>query len=376
MKKLGINLIFIVFIMLIIINKVYQEQVSLALNTETLYLEDYDIVEKSVIKESIISYLYKDKNNRYLSKIYDYKSKEEMNIEDLVKEEYIDEYYQKINELIYLKYPKFIADILINNRGSNAYLFKDNEVIIYFNDYEIEIDEVLYLKVNYNEIYKYLNITVSLDKEYQNESGYDYQKDKKTVAFTFDDSPNEGKTDVLVDILKENYAHATFFMVGEKMETNNFLVELVYKSGNEIGSHTYRHQNLKRLTPEEIKTDYEKVNNIYNEITHDTIKLFRPPYGSIKDESLGLLNVSYILWNIDTLDWKIRNKDYIINNVLDNIQDGDIILFHDSYESTIQAVKELLPLLYLKGYQVVSVSELAQLKNQPLEVGVKYNNFK
>ena len=162
-------------------------------------------------------------------------------------------------------------------------------------------------------------------------------------------------------------------MVGEKIESNKKLVSMVYHSPNEIGSHTYNHKNLKRMTALEIEEDYNKFNNLYNQITDDNIKLFRPPYGIINKNYNG--NVSYILWNVDTLDWKYRSCDYIVNTVLNNIKDGDIILFHDTYESTISAIEELLPILYRKGYQVVSVSKLAELKNKTLEIGKVYHSL-
>lgn len=355
--------------------KYYTEKSILAFNNESYYIENYSLVDQNIFKESFINYLYKNNNeNKYLSKIYDYNTKKELKITDLIKEESIEDYFNKINELLYLKYPYYIADELIKNYGSNSYIFKDNELIIYFNDYNIDIDELLLLHVNYNEIYKYLNFTVSLDHEYQNESGYDYKKDKKTVSFTFDDSPNKNKTNRLVEILDNNYATATFFMVGEQMEYNKDLVSMVYNSHNEIGSHTYNHKNLKRMTLEEIENDYKKVNDLYFSITGDTIKLFRPPYGIINKNYQS--STAYILWSVDTLDWKYRSSDYIINKVLDTIQDGDIILFHDKYNSTITAVEELLPILYKKGFQVVSVSKLAELKNKTIETNNIYHNIK
>lgn len=370
-----LEILFIIILLFMGTKKYYTEKSILAFNNESYYIENYSLVDQNIFKESFINYLYKNNNeNKYLSKIYDYNTKKELNITDLIKEESIEDYYNKINELLYLKYPYYIADELIKNYGTNSYIFKDNELIIYFNDYNIDIDELLLLHVNYNEIYKYLNFTVSLDHEYQNESGYDYKKDKKTVSFTFDDSPNKNKTNRLVEILDNNYATATFFMVGEQMEYNKDLVSMVYNSHNEIGSHTYNHKNLKRMTLEEIENDYKKVNDLYFSITGDTIKLFRPPYGIINKNYQS--STAYILWSVDTLDWKYRSSDYIINKVLDTIQDGDIILFHDKYNSTITAVEELLPILYKKGFQVVSVSKLAELKNKTIETNNIYHNIK
>ena len=367
------ELIFILTLLLLGLNKFYNETCELAMSTTSSYIEGYEIVDKHIFKESFINYLYKNSNNDYISKIYSYDTKEELNITDLINGDYIEDYNNKIRELIYLKYPKFIGDILSKLDGKNSYIFKDNELIIYFNDYNINTDLILFLKVNYNEIYKYLNFTVNLSSKYKNESGYDYDSNKKSVAFTFDDSPNIGKTNRLISILKDNYATSTFFMVGEKMELNKELVSLVNSSPNEIGSHSYSHQNLNKLDTEKIKEDYLKVNSIYKDITNKELKLFRPPYGINKD-TYG--NTSVILWSLDTLDWKIRNSDYIVNTVLNNISDGDIVLFHDSYNTTIDAVEKLLPILYKKGYQIVSVSTLAKLKNTTLNNNQVYHSFK
>lgn len=367
------ELIFILTLLLLGLNKFYNETCELAMSTTSSYIEGYEIVDKHIFKESFINYLYKNSDNDYISKIYSYDTKEELNITDLINGDFIEDYNNKIRELIYFKYPKFIGDILSKLDGKNSYIFKDNELIIYFNDYNIDTDLILFLKVNYNEIYRYLNFTVNLSSEYKNESGYDYDSNKKSVAFTFDDSPNIGKTNRLINILKDNYATSTFFMIGEKMELNKDLVSLVNSSPNEIGSHTYSHQNLNKLDTEEIKEDYLKVNSIYKDITNKELKLFRPPYGINKD-TYG--NTSVILWSLDTLDWKIRNSDYIVNTVLNNISDGDIVLFHDSYNTTIDAVERLLPILYKKGYQIVSVSALAKLKNTTLNNNQVYHSFK
>jgi len=81
------------------------------------------------------------------------------------------------------------------------------------------------------------------------------------------------------------------------------------------------------------------------------------------------------MWSLDTNDWKNKNSDYLVNYVVNNVKDGDIILFHDSYDSTVDAIEELLPILYSKGYQVMSVSELAKIKGKILENGKVYNKF-
>ena len=232
------------------------------------------------------------------------------------------------------------------------------------------------MKVNYNEIKDYINFNVLLDNEYKNESGYDYTTLKKSVAFTFDDSPNLNKTNKILKFLADHHFHSTFFIVGEKAVNNKDILISIKNSGNEIGSHSYSHHNMAKMTNEEIIEDYKKMNEIYYSLFHDDLKYTRPPYGIIKNSQLNIVNTSYILWSLDTNDWKHRNSDYIVNYVLDNIKDGDIILFHDTYQSTVVAIEKLLPLLYSKGYQVMSISELFNLKGINIESNKIYHDAK
>ena len=340
-------------------------------------LESYVMVEKNIIDKSFVSILYKNEDNDYLSKIYDYDSNEEININDLIKKEKINDYNLKIEELLYLKYPKFIVEEFLKDDTKKSYILRDRELVIYFNNVNLdyEIDEIFYLKVNYNEIKDYLEFTVILDNDYENESGYDYTNSKKMIALTFDDSPNKGKTNKILSLLNDFHFHATFFVVGEKCEYNEDLLISIKNSGNEIGSHTYKHQNLNKLSDEEFIDDYYKVNEIYKRLFKEDLKLLRPPYGIYKNSQLGLLDVSFIMWSLDTNDWRYKNSDYLVDYVISNVKDGDIILFHDSYESTVLAIEKLLPLLYSKGYQVVSVSELASLKGIDLEDNQVYHKF-
>jgi len=334
------------------------------------------LVEKNVVDKSIVSYLYKDDDNNYMDKIYDYYSKEELEIERLIKEDKQEEYNNKIEELLYLKYPKFIANALLEDKVKESYILRDNELVIYYNDYQIkpEVNEILYLKVNYNEIKDYLEFTVLLDSDYENESGYNYTNAKKAVAFTFDDSPNIYKTSKILSALKDNHFHATFFVVGNKVVNNKDLLISIKNLGNEIGSHSYNHSNMGKINDEEFIIDYKKMSSLYKSIFNEELKLTRPPYGIIKNRQLNLVNTAYIMWSLDTNDWRYRNSNYLVNYVMNNIKDGDIVLFHDSYSSTVKAIEELLPLLYSRGYQVMSVSELFNLKGLDIKNNKIYYN--
>ena len=316
-------------------------------------------------------------DDRYISKIFNFKTGEEVTIESILKPDMVDAFWEKVKELLYLKYPKFIASKLEPHDKTNSFYLKENELIIYYYDYEIEpmVSEELSLHVNYNEIKACMDITIKLDKTYENEDGSKVDKNKKIIALTFDDGPGT-YTSNLVDILEDNKASATFFMLGKNINIYKDTVLKVHESGMEIGYHSYNHKNFKRQKLEIIKEEFDKSNSILKSITGDTFRLIRPPYGEINDKIKNELDAAFILWDIDTMDWKYRNSDYLVNYVLDNAEAGDIILFHDIHKTSVDAIEKLLPELYVNGYQVVTVSKLAEVTDTKLEYYKSYRYFK
>ena len=288
-----------------------------------------------------------------------------------------EKFWNKITELVYLKYPNFIADVISKNDRENVYFLKDNELIIYYYDYEItpSLNEDIFLTVNYNEIKDYLNINVDLDSFYNNEDGSVINTNKKLVAITFDDGPGP-YTNKLLDILNANKAHATFFMLGNNLEKYRSVVLNVYNSGNEIGYHSYAHTNFKRQDIATIKSELDQSNAILKSITGTTFSLIRPPYGSLNSKIKEELDSSFILWSVDTEDWRHKDGEYLLNYVLEHIYPGAIILFHDIHATSVDAMTKILPYLYAEGYQVVTVSDLAKNYNVTLEPHKAYRYFK
>lgn len=354
--------------------------------------EDSDVEIKDILKEDTQSesenklenendFLYKSfitlHNDLHKSTIISLKTGNIIEFNDLLKEECITKFWDKVYELLEYKYPKFITDVLKKEKGNIYYTVKENEFIIYFEKFvfEPEYIETISIKVNYNEVYSFLNFEPKLDNEYLNESAYDYNKNKKTIALTFDDGPGKYTNDI-VNILKDNKAKATFFMVGSKMNNYKNSLMNVYNNNFEIGSHTYSHMNMKKNNIKDIKKELKKTNDIFYNITGANISLVRPPYGAYNDEVINNIDYPLITWNIDTNDWRYHDKNYIVNHILDNAQDGSIILMHDSYKTTVEAVKEVLPKLYTLGYQVVTVSDLAAIKGQIISKNNVYSYFK
>lgn len=148
--------------------------------------------------------------------------------------------------------------------------------------------------------------------------------------------------------------------------------------GCELGSHTYDHTQLTKLGTDALKKQVQDTNDNINDIAGQGATVLRPPYGSYNDNVKSVcqsLDQPIILWSIDTLDWKTKNADTSFRNVMDQVKDGDIILFHDIYEPSVEAAIRLIPALQDAGYQLVTVSEMGEAKIGGLKPGEVYTDF-
>ena len=184
----------------------------------------------------------------------------------------------------------------------------------------------------------------------------------KMVAFTFDDGPSKTNTDKILDILKQYGVHATFFMQGKNASYYPEVVKRIYDEGNELGNHTWDHQNLKNLTEAEINEEIDSAADAIEAAAGARPMVVRPPYGGYNDTVKAVVKEPLIRWSVDSEDWASRDENVIVPKVLEEVEDGDIILFHDIHETTTPAIARLVPALIEKGYQIVSVSELIAAK--------------
>ena len=185
-----------------------------------------------------------------------------------------------------------------------------------------------------------------------------YEESERLVALTFDDGPKEGKTDALLDMLKEKGVHATFFMIGAQVEKNQEIVRRMYEEGHQLGIHTYSHVDLSCLTEEKQKEEIQKSKEAIEAIIGPSHLLLRPPFGEIDQVLENWLDCPMVLWSVDTEDWTGKAAAEIIRETAETVKDGDVILMHDIYPTSVQAAIELIPLLQERGYQLVTVSEL------------------
>ena len=206
----------------------------------------------------------------------------------------------------------------------------------------------------------------------------------RRVALTFDDGPHVTRTKAIVDELAKYGYHATFFVVGNRVDGTAYsggnAMKYAYDAGNEIGIHGYTHTkhygyDWEKLgyAPSTEAEYYAELNNtvkaIQKYIPDYKIKLMRPIGGSITAERAEACEYSVIKWNIDSLDWSNQysdsssegakeKRDTIINNVMSKVSDGSIILMHDIYQSTLDAAIEIIHRLHEEGYDIVTISEL------------------
>ena len=197
---------------------------------------------------------------------------------------------------------------------------------------------------------------------------------KPIVALSFDDGPS-ANTASIIETLNAYGAHATFFMVGENVNMYPERVKMVYDAGCEVGNHTVSHKALDKLSKEQVIKEIEDNQKNINAALGVTINsLVRPPYGNVSDTVREAAGHPLINWSVDTLDWKSRNADSVFAEVKKSTRDGSIILMHDLYSSTAEAVKKVVPWLVEQGYQICSVSEMFAAREVTLENGHVYNS--
>lgn len=208
----------------------------------------------------------------------------------------------------------------------------------------------------------------------------------KLVAITYDDGPYAPTTGRILDILEENGAKATFFIVGNRIADYPDTVQRIIDMDCEVGSHTYDHEYLNKISASERETQINSFNDeMMNDFGYDTLLLRAPGghYSGVED----VVGMPLIQWSIDTLDWKFKDAanpdrseaqreakiDEIVEEVMTDVESGDIILMHDIYEFTADVSAKLIPRLVEEGYKLVTVSEMFDAYALDLEAGGVYS---
>lgn len=170
------------------------------------------------------------------------------------------------------------------------------------------------------------------------------------VGLTFDDGPSGNTTNVL-NGLKQAGLRATMFNVGQSAQNNQSLVSAQVAAGMWIGNHSYTHPDMTTLSSSQMSSEITRTQQTIQSITGSSPKLFRPPYGATNATLKSVLRqngLTEVLWNVDSQDWNGASTAQIVAAV-NRMQNGDVILMHDQYQTTLQAIPQISQNLKSRG---------------------------
>ena len=190
---------------------------------------------------------------------------------------------------------------------------------------------------------------------------YSVQRSDRVVALSFDAAWGNEDTQTLIDILADYNVKTTFFVVGDWVDKYPESVRALHEAGHEVMSHSSHHDHFSQLSTEQIQADLLSCSEKIEAVTGVKPSLFRCPYGEYDDHvilAVRSLGIEPIQWSVDSLDWKGLSASEIQSRVLDRVQPGSIVLFHNAAEHTPEALPGILAALQRDGYTVVPISEI------------------
>ena len=200
------------------------------------------------------------------------------------------------------------------------------------------------------------------------------ETDMPVVALTFDDGPRSSTTGRLLDELALREVPATFFLLGHRIPGNEDLVRRMAAEGHQIGVHTYDHVEVTGLSREDFDLQVGKTRSLLLDILGEGEFWLLPPYGITDEAARQWADSPIVLWSVDPEDWKDQDVGRIVAGVVEHVQDGDIILMHDLYGSSVDAAVQIVDTLLGKGYCFVTVEDLLARNGIEVQNGVIYRS--
>lgn len=200
--------------------------------------------------------------------------------------------------------------------------------------------------------------------------------DLPMVAITVDDGPSS-YTPKLLEAMEKYGIHITFFVLGNKInDGSKEILEEIIRLGGEIANHSYSHPSFTTLTNAEIASQMKRSEDAIYKQTGQYTTIMRLPYGATNANVAAQLDKPLIFWSVDTEDWSNKSKKETLKKLTTNIKDGDILLAHDIHEWSVKAIVEAIPILIEQGFQLVTVSEMAEAKGVEMKKGTAYHSFR
>ncbi|MBU5434943.1 polysaccharide deacetylase family protein [Pseudoflavonifractor sp. MSJ-37] len=193
------------------------------------------------------------------------------------------------------------------------------------------------------------------------------------LALTFDDGPRRSTTTALLDGLAERGVKATFFLVGSRVaEHSTDLLQRMEREGHQIGIHTYDHVALTALSTADFAAQVDKTRDLFRSVLGREGFPLRPPYGMVDDGVRNMAGCPIVLWSIDPEDWDDQDAARVTEHIVSRARDGDIILLHDIFSSSVDAALAAVDRLHRQGFYFVTVEELFAARQIPMEPGKVY----
>lgn len=218
---------------------------------------------------------------------------------------------------------------------------------------------------------------ISLDTPVVSNNTRNIDPSKPMIALTFDDGPSE-ETLRIVETLEKYDSKGTFCVVGSRLEMYESVLRATVASGQEIACHTWNHKNLTEISSDRARSQITQVNDLVYEMTGYKIRVLRPPYGDNDKKVRSIcadLDMYIAHWKLDTQDWVSRNSSKVYKKIVREVENGAIILCHDLYSTTADAVIQAIPELISDGYQLVTVTEMLSFHKDGIIPGTTYSRI-
>ena len=195
------------------------------------------------------------------------------------------------------------------------------------------------------------------------------------VALTFDDGPRRETTERLLDGLSQRGIHATFFVVGTRVEGQEDIILRMEAEGHQVGIHSQNHKVLSELNANGLHEEVDVLAQTLEGLLGEREFMLRPPYGFVSDALCRWVKMPVILWSVDPEDWSDHNVERQVAVVVDKVKDGDIILLHDIYHASVETALQAVDALMERGYRFVTVEELFAIRGVTPKAGCEYRSL-
>ena len=254
------------------------------------------------------------------------------------------------------------ADFSATELTTWKFAYKDSQLVLYPVKATTNVEEIV---MPISDFFDFIQTSYLTEKDAELYKKVQAEKHKKVVALTFDDGPDGNTTPQALDILAKYKIKATFFVQGKNIAGNESILKRMQSEGHEVGNHSWNHPILTKLSLEDAKQQLTDTEDAITKVIGKSSKLMRPPYGAISDDIRNSLDLSFIMWDVDSLDWKSKNEAAILTEIQRQTTDGSIILMHDIHQTSVNSLPRVIEYLQGQGYSFVTVSELLNIGLKP-----------